>query len=785
MKLSAFRIRNYRSIVDSDITYLSNDNITTLIGQNESGKTTVLEALHSFSTGNINEDILRSDGSFPVVECYFEFDDKLLKDFLDFEKIPEGLRRKLAKKKNIWLERKWSSLPTSAFLCSDNDLVEFYEEKDEDDNNRVENIHREIRQINKETNQLRAEIQVFEKDRQDLLKETSEAEKQLNRIKKKLDRAKKPDIKEALDHEYEASNKIYVQKKIDFDEVLKILEEKKEKLEAYGEKDVLAERFLDIKRQYYKDKERFDTCNDELDGFETIYNSTSESKDQLILHDNIQRVRREQQFLHQSYYDSKNALNFIERVAEKVLNGKNTRIAESEVKIELSKRKATYTLEDIGNELYQHLPVFEFFEDFSSLLPNRIDLEELFTQNTQVEGYKAVENFLTIAGLSSEFFHQQNDRILKQKIENLNGEITINFHEFWSQKIGKQNKIHLNFELEHYNNTNSEKSGKPYLEFWIKDNYERLYPKQRSRGVRWFLSFYLELKATAVSQKQKILLIDEPGLSLHAKAQQDVLKVFENLKHELQIIYCTHSSHLIDLDKMHRILAVQREEGDDLTSHSIILDAKSLKDANDDTLLPVFSMISGQIVQGNHLIKEHNVIVEDISSYYFLNAFSKLLNTKLQIHYIPASGVTSIPVLANLLTAWRADFSVLLPGKPEAQKVFNELKSSIFIQDEQSAETKLIRMEKDAVVDMFSKFDFKKHILGKRAGIPESNSEYIEINNLSPNFLASDFAGKVDKGELTTSNFDEHTLAAIEDLLTQIHQSVFEGSNTKEAAFSN
>lgn len=319
MKLSAFHIRNYRSIVNSHVTHLSNDNITTLIGQNEAGKTTVLEALHSFSTGNINEDILRSDSSFPVVSCYFGFNDKVLKDYLDFDKIPEGLRKKLLKKKDIWLERKWISLANSVFSCSDNDLVDFYKEQEASDNHRIAAIRKELRKTSKETNQLRSEIQVFEKDKHELVKETEEAERQLNKIQRKLDRAKKPDIKLNFQHEYEAVNKIYIQKKIDLDEVLKILEDKKQKLEAYGEKDPLAERFLIIKQRYNADREKFNESNIQLTDFENLYNRTPESKEQMLLFDNLNRIRRENNLLQQTYLESKNELNFIELVAEKVL----------------------------------------------------------------------------------------------------------------------------------------------------------------------------------------------------------------------------------------------------------------------------------------------------------------------------------------------------------------------------------------------------------------------------------------------------------------------------------
>src|SRR4030042_2864878 len=71
MKLTAFRINNFRSINDTGWQSLSPDNITCLIGQNESGKTSILEGLKAFYTGVISEDILRSDLSLPEVSCRF------------------------------------------------------------------------------------------------------------------------------------------------------------------------------------------------------------------------------------------------------------------------------------------------------------------------------------------------------------------------------------------------------------------------------------------------------------------------------------------------------------------------------------------------------------------------------------------------------------------------------------------------------------------------------------------------------------------------------------------
>ena len=48
MKIDKFRVRNYRSILDSEFINLEND-ITILLRKNESGKTNILNSLEKFS----------------------------------------------------------------------------------------------------------------------------------------------------------------------------------------------------------------------------------------------------------------------------------------------------------------------------------------------------------------------------------------------------------------------------------------------------------------------------------------------------------------------------------------------------------------------------------------------------------------------------------------------------------------------------------------------------------------------------------------------------------------
>ena len=411
------------------------------------------------------------------------------------------------------------------------------------------------------------------------------------------------------------------------------------------------------------------------------------------------------------------------------------------------------------------------FEDFSSLLPNRIDLEDIIRANKHAEGYKAAINFLTITGLEYSFFQQPSSRILKQKIENLNGELTLNFQDFWRQNVGKNNKIKINFELSHYDHTNPEKSGKPFIEFWIKDEKERLYPKQRSRGVRWFLSFFLELKATAMdkSKRNKVLLIDEPAVSLHARAQEDVLKVFDDIKDQVQIIYTTHSPHLVDVNKLYRILAVQRAIEDDMKSETLVYSARSLKSATADTLSPIYSTMGARLSQQEIIKSFNNVIVKDLATYYFLKAVVALTGFEKECYFLPASGAESIPMMVNILMGWGIEYVILNFGNSEERLVYEKLMKEQYDNKIDLANKQMLFMEDyPDTEDLFSTIDFKKYVVKVREGITVKNSEYLMDNNYSRAILASNFLQEVTSGNLSFKTLDDETRDNMNSLIQQL-----------------
>ena len=54
--------------------------------------------------------------------------------------------------------------------------------------------------------------------------------------------------------------------------------------------------------------------------------------------------------------------------------------------------------------------------------------------------------------------------------------------------------------------------------------------------------------------------------------------------------------NLIDVDKLYRILAVQRAIEDDMRSESLVFSARTLKAATADTLSPIYSTMGARLV---------------------------------------------------------------------------------------------------------------------------------------------------------------------------------------------
>ncbi|PRY22255.1 putative AbiEii toxin of type IV toxin-antitoxin system [Aliiruegeria haliotis] len=94
-----------------------------------------------------------------------------------------------------------------------------------------------------------------------------------------------------------------------------------------------------------------------------------------------------------------------------------------------------------------------------------------------------------------------------------------------------------------------------HFRIWVNDarRPQEVELENRSTGLQWFLSFFLVfLHESQGAHRNAVLLLDEPGHSLHPLAQRDLSSFFDGLAATNQIVYTTHSPFLVDADRLER-----------------------------------------------------------------------------------------------------------------------------------------------------------------------------------------------------------------------------------------
>ena len=155
----------------------------------------------------------------------------------------------------------------------------------------------------------------------------------------------------------------------------------------------------------------------------------------------------------------------------------------------------------------------------------------------------------------------------------------------------------------------------------------------RSRGFVWFFSFLAWYSQLRKKSENLILLLDEPGLSLHAKAQADLLRYFEEeLKPHHQLIYTTHSPFMVDPGHFERVRIVQ-DLSIELDSDNLPEDRQGTQvitevlDATPDSLFPLQGALGYEITQ-TLFIGPNSLVVEGPSDLRYIQTVSALLQEK-------------------------------------------------------------------------------------------------------------------------------------------------------------
>jgi predicted ATP-dependent endonuclease of OLD family len=177
----------------------------------------------------------------------------------------------------------------------------------------------------------------------------------------------------------------------------------------------------------------------------------------------------------------------------------------------------------------------------------------------------------------------------------------------------------------------------------------------RSRGLQWFFSFFLVfLVETKEEHYNTILLLDEPGLSLHPIAQYDLAKFFRKLSEDNQLIYTSHSPFLVDMENLANVKAVYVDTDTGRTKVSSNLRYNEADAAK--SIYPVHAAL-GLTVSDTLLLGCLPILVEGPSDQIYLNIIKRYLisageykNTK-EIVFIPTGGVKGMAPMTKLVSS--------------------------------------------------------------------------------------------------------------------------------------
>ena len=207
----------------------------------------------------------------------------------------------------------------------------------------------------------------------------------------------------------------------------------------------------------------------------------------------------------------------------------------------------------------------------------------------------------------------------------------------------------------------------------------------RSRGFVWFFSFLAWYSKLQKEGQHLILLLDEPGLSLHARAQGDLLRYFEEqLKPHHQLLYTTHSPFMVDAGHFDRVRIVQdrsiEAESDDLPEDQQGTKVSTdVLEATPDSLFPLQGALGYEIHQ-SLFIGPNCLVVEGVSDLLYIQTLSAVLQRRGQRGLsadwtiTPVGGASNVPTFVALIGAQtKLNVAVLIDFQKKDQQAIENL----------------------------------------------------------------------------------------------------------------
>ena len=230
-----------------------------------------------------------------------------------------------------------------------------------------------------------------------------------------------------------------------------------------------------------------------------------------------------------------------------------------------------------------------------------------------------------------------------------------------------------------------------FFRIWVSDKIrpEKIELEARSTGLQWFFSFYLVFLVESEAHHQNaVLLLDEPGVTLHPLAQKNLFEFFESLGEKNQMIYTTHSPFMVDSDHLERVRSVYVDKSGKTVVSANLRAAEQTHGVNQSqSIYPVHAAL-GLTVSDTLLINCEVILVEGESDQLYLSALKNLLISLGKITplkdliFIPTGGVKGIKATSNIIAS-KADERpfVIVDGDIPGQKTKKELLADFYAAD--------------------------------------------------------------------------------------------------------
>ena len=225
----------------------------------------------------------------------------------------------------------------------------------------------------------------------------------------------------------------------------------------------------------------------------------------------------------------------------------------------------------------------------------------------------------------------QNTQALINKLEGASNHLSGKIFQYWSQN--KNLSIRFDIRPAYPGDPEGMREGTNLWGF-VYDSAHQVTIRlgTRSRGFIWFFSFLAWFSQQRRTGQPLILLLDEPGLFLHASAQGDLLRyIEEELKPHHQVIFTTHSPFMIDPKHFERVRIVRdksmesRKEDEPLPPDEE--GTKVLSDvleADEGSIFPLQGALAFDITQ-TLFVGPNSLIVEGVSDMFYIDTLTGVL----------------------------------------------------------------------------------------------------------------------------------------------------------------